>query len=393
MIAIGRGLRQRGYEVVISLAQPYAPLASDAGLTPVPVISKERFDDLLASPNVWKPIRGARTMIGTVAGEFLSLHLDVIKKHHVPGQTVLISHPLDLASRVFREVHPETRLIDVHLAPSMLRTYDDPPRMTPWWWEFTKPSWAVRLAYRFLDALTVDPAIAGQVNAVRKEMGLRPVSRIIDQWWLSPDRILAMYPRWFAPATAQYCPRLIHCGFPLTGSEENEEPKVPSLDQRPIIFTCGTAHHHSKEFFKRAVSASVEMEVPAMLLSTFPDNFPSDLPPSVQTADYLPLKQILPGCRAMVHHGGIGTTSACMAAGIPQVIRPMAYDQFDNANRVQNLGVGRWLKRDRVLVRELDLAIQNPAIATSAKEISDRINGSPSSLELAIDSICRAKFA
>ena len=385
MIAIGRGLRQRGYDVVISLAQPYAKLASDAGLTPVPVISQERFDDLLANPSIWKPIRGARTMIGTVAGEFLTLHLDVIKQHHRPGQTVLVSHPLDLASRVFREVNPETPLIDVHLAPSMLRTYDDPPRMTPWWWEFSRPSWAVRLAYRLLDAIAVDPAIASKVNAVRQPLGLAPVSRIIDQWWLSPDRILAMYPSWFAPATTEFCPRLVHCGFPLAG---NEEPEAPPLNQRPIIFTCGTAHHHAKNFFKNAVAASTQMGVPAILLSTYPDNFPANLPAGIQTAGYLPLNQILPGCRAMVHHGGIGTTSACMAAGIPQVIRPMAFDQFDNANRVQNLGVGRWLKRDRELARTLDHVIHDSAIATSAKDLSNRIANSSSGLELAIESIC-----
>ncbi len=385
MIAIGRGLRERGYDVVISLAEPYAALASDAGLTPVPVISKERFDDLLANPNVWKPIRGARTMIGTVAGEFMGLHLDVIHQHHVPGQTVLVSHPLDLASRIFRELNPETPLIDIHLAPSMLRTYDDPSRMTPWWWEFSKPQWLVRCAYRIVDALAVDPAIAGKVNAVRRTMGLPPVKRIIDQWWLSPDRILAMYPDWFAPATQQFSPRLVHCGFPLA---DNNEPQVPRLSQRPIVFTCGTAHHHSKEFFKRAVAASIAIGLPAMLLSTHSDNFPDSLPPQVQTANYLPLNQILRDCRLMVHHGGVGTTSACMAAGIPQIIRPMAYDQFDNASRVERLGAGRWLKRDRDLINLLNQVINDSSMAETATKLSKRIGNSPSGLETAIDSIC-----
>jgi rhamnosyltransferase subunit B len=385
MIAIGRELRQRGFRVVISLAEPYASLANEAGLQAIPVISRERFNDLLGNPKLWKPIRGARTIIGTVAGEFLSLHLDVIHQHHIPGQTVLVSHPLDLASRVFRELNPKTPLIDVHLAPSMLRTYDAPARMTPWWWELSKPQWLVRAAYRILDALAVDPAIAGKVNAVRKPLGLPPVNRIIDDWWLSPDRILALYPEWFAPATKQFSPRLIHCGFPLA---DTGEPKVDQLSERPIIFTRGTAHHHSKAFFKRAVEASIQLGFPALLLSTHSDNFPDTLPPQVRTANYLPLKQILGDCCLMVHHGGVGTTSACMAAGIPQIIRPMAFDQFDNASRVEKLGAGRWLKRDRDLVHVLNQVIHDPTMAKAASQLSDRIAASPSGLEMAIDSIC-----
>ena len=49
----------------------------------------------------------------------------------------------------------------------------------------------------------------------------------------------------------------------------------------------------------------------------------------------------------------MGTTSQAFAAGIPQVIRPLAFDQFDNAERVEKLGCGRWLKRDSDLVSVL----------------------------------------
>jgi rhamnosyltransferase subunit B len=42
-----------------------------------------------------------------------------------------------------------------------------------------------------------------------------------------------------------------------------------------------------------------------------------------------------------------------MAAGIPQIIRPFAFDQFDNATRVEKLGVGRWLKKESQLADTL----------------------------------------
>jgi rhamnosyltransferase subunit B len=384
MIAIGRGLRKRGYDVVISLAEPYAPLAIDAGLTPQPVLSQERFDMLLANPSVWKPVRGARTMIGSVASEFLTLHLKIIQEHYLPGQTVLVSHPLDLASRIFREINPDTRLVDVHLAPSILRTYDDPPRMTPWWWEFSQPRWAVRLAYQLVDALVVDPAIAATVNRIRRQAKLPPVRRIIDQWWLSPDRILAMYPEWFAPATAQFSPRLLHCGFPLFDASQTQFP--PPVD-RPMVFTCGTAHRHSREFFGRAAKASEQLGYPALLLSSHAENLPSVLPANVRTAEYLPLNRILQHCSVMVHHGGIGTTSACLAAGIPQVIRPLAYDQFDNANRIEQFGAGRWLRRDRDLVSTLDQVLSDQKFSASAMKLKQQIADQGRAIEAAVDAI------
>jgi len=42
----------------------------------------------------------------------------------------------------------------------------------------------------------------------------------------------------------------------------------------------------------------------------------------------------------VVHHGGIGTTARALAAGTPQLVLPLAWDQPDNAARVRRLGAG-----------------------------------------------------
>lgn len=368
MVAIGAALRRRGFEVVISLAEPYADVAVEAGLQVEPVISRGRFDALLSDANVWKPIRGARAIFREVAGEFLSLHLDVIARHHLPGRTVLVSHPLDLASRIHRDAEPRTPLVDVHLAPSMLRTFDQPPRMTPWPFEVARPRWLVRSAYRILDAVVLDPIIAPQVNAARRAMGLKPVRRIVHDWWLSPDRILAMYPDWYAPATSQFSPRLSHVGFPLHDAATSATSFSRPTD-RPIVFTAGTAHHHCKSFFSAAASACQSLGRPGLLVSTHAENFPAVLPDRVRASTYVSFGELLPHCAAIVHHGGIGTTSQAFAAGIPQVVRPMAFDQFDNATRVQRLNCGLWLRRDRDLVTCLGHVLADDAMDRSCKLI------------------------
>ena len=49
---------------------------------------------------------------------------------------------------------------------------------------------------------------------------------------------------------------------------------------------------------------------------------------------------LLPRCRMIIHHGGAGTTSAGLRAGIPNVVVPFTADQPFWGNRVNAIGVG-----------------------------------------------------
>ncbi len=287
MIAIGRQLRRDGFDVLISLAEPYAPLAEAAGLSPVVVVSKEEFDAALAIPDFWKPIRGARAVMRLLVNKFLRPHFQLIQQNHRPGQTVLVSHPLDLSSRIYRELDASTPMIDVHLAPAILRVPQSPPRVTPWWFEPSRPAWLVKTAYWLADRLGLDPAIAGPVNQLRAEHSLPPVKRVFHEWWLSPDKIVAMYPKWFAPETEVFCPRLVYAGFPL--DDLDQSAAGVNVQGRPFVFTAGTANHHCKAFFQRAADACVQLDHPGLLLSTFAGNFPDNLPRMVRTEAYLSL--------------------------------------------------------------------------------------------------------
>jgi UDP:flavonoid glycosyltransferase YjiC (YdhE family) len=59
--------------------------------------------------------------------------------------------------------------------------------------------------------------------------------------------------------------------------------------------------------------------------------------------EFLDLELVLKHTALLVHHGGIGTTARAFQAGVPQIIRARMYDQPDNGDRVQRLGVGRCL--------------------------------------------------
>lgn len=62
---------------------------------------------------------------------------------------------------------------------------------------------------------------------------------------------------------------------------------------------------------------------------------------------HLPYDEVVPGTAAVVHHGGAGITYSAVRAGVPAVVCPQDYDQFDFAARVVAAGAG-------VRVRRLD---------------------------------------
>ena len=371
MLAIAARLNERGFDTVVSLAEPYAGLAAAAGVTPYVGVSRQRFGELLGEAAVWRPFRGAKRLLGWAAEEWTREQLRCIQKFHRPNRTILVSHPLDFGSRLFRQADPSTPLVDVHLAPAMLRTLDDPPRMTSLGWELRRPRWAMALAYRCLDRCWVDPAVrpalARQQSTWFPDDDTQPVPRrVMDRWWLSPDRVLAMYPRWYAPACERWVPQLRYAGFPLSDGPDQRSDDAAILltrmwrwirENRPCVWTSGTAHHHAATMFRRVIETGNRA---TLLLSSHGENLPREVPAWCRTADYLPLSKLLPHCSGIVHHGGIGTTSAAMKTGCPQAVMPMAFDQFDNAQRATRLRVG----------------FQIEASAFDAAEVAERLQGS-----------------
>lgn len=340
MVAIGAQLRRNGFDVVISLAENYAHVAEAAGLIVEPVISRADFDGMINDPSVWKPFSGARAILRDAVGRFIEPHLQVIAKHHRPQRTILVSHPLDFASRIHRDLDPTTPLVGIHLSPVMIRSFTDPPRLSPWWFEPRRPPWLMKLGYAIVDYTIADRFLSPSVNGTRKRLGLPRVSRIFDRWWLSPDLVLGMYPDWFGNQRANNSGDWKACGFPIIRDGSEASPADNSGKNLPIFFTPGTAHKHAQAFFLNAIAACDLIGKPCILATAYPEQLPLKLPNHVTSTGYTPLDPLLRSCAAIVHHGGIGTTSMALATGCPQLVCPLAFDQFHNADQVVRLGTG-----------------------------------------------------
>lgn len=69
----------------------------------------------------------------------------------------------------------------------------------------------------------------------------------------------------------------------------------------------------------------------------------------------------------VIHHGGAGVMWHCLKQGIPSLVYPVDYDQFDHAARLEYSGKGIWIRGG---LRELAQAgpILKALVATSEKE-------------------------
>ena len=146
----------------------------------------------------------------------------------------------------------------------------------------------------------------------------------------------------------------------------------------PVVFTPGTMMRHSRQFFAAAVDACVRLGRRGLLLTRFRDQLPASLPAGVRHFDYVPLSQVLPRSAALVSHGGIGTLSPALAAGIPQLVMPLAFDQFDNAARRERLGVAATLLprrfRGPAVAHELTWLLTSPAVARACRAAAARLH-------------------
>ncbi len=132
---------------------------------------------------------------------------------------------------------------------------------------------------------------------------------------------------------------------------------------------------HAAHFFRAAVKACRLLGVRGLLMTKYARQVPASLPPYVRHCAFAPFHELFPHCAAVVHHGGVGTAARALAAGVPQLILPLAYDQTDNAVRVQKLGVGDWLNvrgrsggaMARALTRLLRPAVRERCRAVAAQ--------------------------
>jgi UDP:flavonoid glycosyltransferase YjiC (YdhE family) len=380
-IAIGLELQRRGHQVTFMTGGNYETTIRKAGLDFSALFTKEEFGKISENPDLFHPVRGLRVIYRQMCLPFVSCVYEAIAKQSSQGEVGVVASTFSFGARVAGE-KLRVPMVTVHLQPTFLRSIYDTPTY-PGLPIKHLPSLLKPILYRGMDWF-LDDCIAAELNAFRSGLGLARIHRFFANWIHSPDATLGMFPPWFAPPQPDWPAQARLAGFPLfDGMVEHplsaEVNRFLEDGEPPVIFTAGSHIKQGRWFFEAAMDACERIGCRALLVNLFRDQVPATLPSSLLYAPYVPYGAAFKRSRAVVHHGGIGTVAQAFAAGVPQVIVPIAFDQADNAERMQRLGVGLQISRKHfrgpALADILRRVLQESAFRDKAQEIARRMDG------------------
>jgi rhamnosyltransferase subunit B len=386
-VGLALALRQRGHQVRFITNPYFGTAAVRAGLDVVPLGTADEFRDALSNPDVWHKRRGHKAVFDLVLGGLRRTYDAVVAEvAAAEGPTVVVASSLGWGARIAQD-RLGFPMATVHLSPSLFRSSIAPPTLPGLFMPRWLPLRVKRSIWAGGDKYVLDRMLAPAINGLRVEVGLPPASSILGTWWNSPDRVIGLFPEWFAPPQSDWPEQARLTGFPRYDEADtcDVDPDLETFlaaGPPPVAFTPGTAMQHGSAFFAASIDACRRLDRRGLLLTQHTGHLPPALPPTVRHVPYAPFSRLLPRCAAIVHHGGIGTTAQALAAGIPQVITPFAHDQFDNADRVRRLGVGRSVRASRYTARSatraLAAVLDDAAVAGACRTVAQRLVGDDS---------------
>jgi MGT family glycosyltransferase len=113
------------------------------------------------------------------------------------------------------------------------------------------------------------------------------------------------------------------------------------------------------------------------IVSKGPQHADFDLAPNMWGAEFLPQTSIVPLVDLVITHGGNNTTTEAFHFGKPMIVLPLFWDQYDNAQRVDETGFGRRLAtyafEDEELRRAIDALLADTVLRTRMAGIGAEI--------------------
>jgi rhamnosyltransferase subunit B len=360
MVALATELVQRGYKVSFLSNDYFAPIISAAGCDFVSVGSVEQYHQG-NSASAWE--RDNRT--------------DNFEYYHAPAfepafrfiqqcaeekQVVLLVLGGENGAAVAAEKF-NLPFIGFILSPNLIFSAHKPPAPMRWVMPKFLPAFVVRFLLRRYQKIKLkqffkEPHLADYL-AVRKQLDCWPQFQIKSKAILQ----IGFFPQWYGMPAKDW-PRNIHLvGFPLQNrpgiQSRYEFDRLVEKMGAPVIFTTGTGVKDVQALFSEGRKMCEALQLPGVFVGG------SDGASFLQGSswcmhfDYLDFEYAFAKAQAVIHHGGIGTTAQAIKAGIPQLIRPLKYDQPDNADRIYRLGLGTYVMPEKFTAESVMPILRN----------------------------------
>ncbi|PVZ04395.1 UDP:flavonoid glycosyltransferase YjiC (YdhE family) [Methylobacterium radiotolerans] len=400
-IALGHELLKRGHGVSLAAPAPFEAMARRAGLAFQPLGTVADYEAVIRQPDLWHPQQGFRPMFDYAlqVAEAACLWLGATRARGVDLRVV--ASPLGWGARLAQDLY-DLPTATLHVMPFLIESRYDPPRLPGLPLPRVLPAALRAYVNLGVDKVAVGPFTLPPLNALRARLGLDPVYRL-RHWWNSPTGMLLMFPDWYAEPQADWPGQAVQLGFPLVDRFGDVAAMPPELEafldagDPPIVFTYGSAMRQGAGFFDTAVRLCRRMGRRGVLLAPQGGQIPKPLPAGIVHLPYAPLSALLPRSAALVHHGGVGTVAQALAAGVPQLVVPVAFDHFDEGRRLKDRDLGATLSRRAFrparAARVLGRLLADPAVARACAAARARMAEGPDAIRDACDYVERLTSA
>jgi MGT family glycosyltransferase len=156
---------------------------------------------------------------------------------------------------------------------------------------------------------------------------------------------------------------------------------TPPEGDGPLIYlSLGSLGSADVELMKQLVAELANTPY-RFVVSKGPQHGEYELADNMVGAEFLPQTNVLPHVDLVITHGGNNTTTESFYFGKPMIVLPLFWDQYDNAQRVEELGFGRRLPtyahdRDE-LVRAIEELLGDDALRARMRDASARLQRLP----------------
>ena len=389
LIGLAAELQRRGFKVTFLSNDYFQPVISKYGIPFVSIGSKECYLTLHKNKLLWKPdadffeLAFADYMKPAIEASYqyvknrylLNNNLAVICLSAVTNGAFMAAQVLNIPA------------VLVSLSPAYIfsRSYISAP--LSWIIPNASPKFIKNLVFYFSrwrlskDISKKDYFI--ELNKLRVECGLEPLNATSFNSAAANATVhLGLFPEWYGDRPPDWPDALHLVGFPLF-DEVNNNARIKVNDfinnnGRPVLFTAGTGVFETEDLFKEGQKICDKLNLPGLFTGGGEQAAQFITSSKCCHVDYVDFEHTLPQCLAIVHHGGIGTLAQAVRAGIPQLIRPLSFDQPENACRVQKMGLGDYVFPKLfkakyvapVLKQMIDSSSENPQLQACSADLT-----------------------
>lgn len=381
-VGLGIALADRGHGVTLIANEYFRPLAERHGLGFAATGTSMEYRAALDNPHILTHlVRGALPLRHWFCAE-IPKQYQAIADRLEPERTLVLASGFAVGARIAHEKHGVPWAV-IALQPLVLPMFAKLQNVPDWIPEVGK-----RFFWRF-GTILGEAVFGPYIRPLRTDLGLPPIRHLPPSWWLSPKRVIGLFPEWYAgphprwPIPIQLTGFVAYDATPdaAEASSHDELESFLSVGAPPIVFTPGSGIRFAGPFFRAAIEACKLLRKRGLLLTRHRDQLPGELPAAVRHFDYVPLGELLPRAACIVHHGGIGTTARAMAAGVPQLVVPRIYDQPDNAKRIRKLGIGDSMRptalRGPALAQKLSNLLNSREVVIACRSVALKCSNDP----------------